>query len=62
MVMIGPERARGWRRVKKTFATWRHDAHLHRDLMMLSDRCLEDIGISRRWTADVRPTKPFWLP
>jgi uncharacterized protein YjiS (DUF1127 family) len=47
---------------KKTFAKWRHDAHLHRDLMMLSDRCLEDIGITRRWTADDRSTKPFWLP
>lgn len=56
MRMIGPERARGWRRVKQTFAKWRHDTHLHHEFMTLSDRCLEDIGISRRSTADVRKT------
>jgi hypothetical protein len=29
---------------------------------MLSIRCLADIGISRRRRADVRPTRPLWLP
>ena len=54
-----PDRARGWRRVKQTYCEWRHDAHLQQELTRLSDRCLEDIGISRRSTGDVRPSKPF---
>jgi len=32
------------------------------ELMTLSVRYLEDVGISRRSTPDVRPSKPFRLP
>ena len=35
--------------------------HRIRTFKLSKDRCLEDIGISRRWTGDVRPTKP-WFP
>jgi uncharacterized protein YjiS (DUF1127 family) len=62
MPLIGPDRGRGWRRVKRTFAKWRRDRHLHRELVTRSDRCLEDIGLSHRSTTDVRPSKPFLPP
>jgi uncharacterized protein YjiS (DUF1127 family) len=62
MLMIGPKRAKGWRRLKQTFAKWRHDSHLHGELVNLSDRCLEDMGVNRRWTARHRRSKAFWLP
>jgi uncharacterized protein YjiS (DUF1127 family) len=59
-VMVGrPHRVPYWRQVGQGFAEWRHNAHLHHELMTLSDRYLQDIGISSS-TADIRPSKPFW--
>ena len=52
------DRVPGWRQVKKGFAETRRSARLHRELMGLSDRYLQDIGYSR--AADVCHSKPFW--
>jgi uncharacterized protein YjiS (DUF1127 family) len=56
MHTINPERFSGWHRLQG----WRHQAHLHHELMGLPDRYLKDIGISSR-TVDFRPSDPFWL-
>lgn len=49
----------GLQQVRRGLAEWRHQAHMHHELLGLSDRYREDIGISR-CTADLRPAKPFW--
>ncbi len=60
-VMIGrPHRGLRWSRVKQGFVEWRHRARSRRELMSLSDRCLQDIGISR-CTMDFEASKPFWM-
>ena len=46
----------GWRRVKD----WRHEVRMHHQLMNLSDKCLQDIGIGRG-AVELRSSKPFWL-
>jgi uncharacterized protein YjiS (DUF1127 family) len=60
-VMIGrPHRGLRWSQVKQGFVEWRHRARSRRELMNLSDRCLQDIGISR-CTVDFEASKPFWM-
>jgi uncharacterized protein YjiS (DUF1127 family) len=49
-----------WCRLKLGIAEWRCRAHSRRELMNLSDRCLQDIGMSR-CTADYESYKPFWM-
>jgi uncharacterized protein YjiS (DUF1127 family) len=49
----------GLQQVRHGFAEWRHQAHMHNELMGLNDRHLKDIGISRD-TAHLRPAKPCW--
>jgi uncharacterized protein YjiS (DUF1127 family) len=50
----------GWQQVRHGFAEWRHQAHLHNELMGLNDRYREDIGLWRR-TGDYHPSAPFRL-
>jgi uncharacterized protein YjiS (DUF1127 family) len=46
-------------RLKQKLVKWRSRACSRNELMSLSDRCLQDIGISR-CTSDIEATKPFW--
>jgi len=59
-VMNG-HRQRVWRQVQHGFAEWRRRARSRGELMSLSDRTLQDIGISR-CTARFEACKPFWMP
>jgi uncharacterized protein YjiS (DUF1127 family) len=44
----------------KRLATWLELAKLRRELTNLSDRSLQDIGLSRRHVS-IEACKPFWL-
>lgn len=48
----------GLSQVRYGFAEWRHQTRTHHDLLGLSDRCREDIGLQRR-TGDPRPSAPW---
>ena len=48
------------RQVKQRLAQWRAHSRSRTELMNLSDRCLQDIGMSR-CTADFEASKPFWV-
>jgi uncharacterized protein YjiS (DUF1127 family) len=43
-----PYRSSRWGQLKRHFAEWRNSARSRHELMNLSDRCLHDIGLSRR--------------
>jgi uncharacterized protein YjiS (DUF1127 family) len=59
--MIGrPHRGLRWSEVTQRLVEWRHRARSRNELMGLSDRCLQDIGISR-CTANFEASKPFWM-
>jgi uncharacterized protein YjiS (DUF1127 family) len=50
-----------WRRVRQGFAAWQHRANSRIELTSLTDRTLQDIGLSRgneRFGAG----KLFWTP
>ncbi len=49
-----------WREARQKFTVWRHHACSRRELVDLSDRCLQDIGISRCST-NFEAAKPFWM-
>ena len=49
-----------WSLVKKHVAEWRRYARSRSDLMGLTDRQLQDIGISR-CSAEFEAAKPFWM-
>jgi uncharacterized protein YjiS (DUF1127 family) len=55
---VPPRRLLRWRQLKQVFMKWRR-ARSRTELTSLSDRCLRDIGVSRR-TVDVDAWKPFW--
>jgi uncharacterized protein YjiS (DUF1127 family) len=57
---VRPRRESRWREVKQRFAEWRRRARSRAELMNLSDRCLQDIGMSRS-SADFEASKPFWM-
>jgi uncharacterized protein YjiS (DUF1127 family) len=60
-VMIGrPQRRLRWSEVKQHLVEWRHRARSRKELMGLSDRCLQDIGMSR-CTSVFEASKPFWM-
>ncbi len=60
-VMIGrPHRGLRWSEVKQGLVEWRHRVCSRRELMGLSDRCLQDIGMSR-CTSVFEASKPFWM-
>ena len=48
-----------WSELRKVFLEWRQLARARRELMMLSDRELSDIGLTRM-DAYNEGSKPFW--
>ena len=46
--------------VKQGFANWSRRARSRKELMNLSDRCLNDIGIARH-NSGLKACKPFWM-
>lgn len=44
----------------KRIATWLRRISLRRELTNLSDRALQDIGVSRRHVS-IEACKPFWM-
>jgi uncharacterized protein YjiS (DUF1127 family) len=46
--------------VKQGFANWSSRARSRKELMNLSDRCLNDIGIARH-SSGLKSCKPFWM-
>lgn len=50
----------GLSRVRDGFAEWRHQAQMQRELLGLTNRYLEDIGL-QRGSKDYRPSVPFRL-
>ena len=50
-----------WSRLKHLFSGWRRHESSRRELMNLSDRTLQDIGLSRGETKS-EASKLFWLP
>jgi len=46
--------------VKQGFANWSRCARSRKELMNLSDRCLNDIGIARH-SSGLKSCKPFWM-
>jgi uncharacterized protein YjiS (DUF1127 family) len=55
-----PHRLR-WRQYKRLLGAWRSRCQSRRELMGLSDRYLDDIGITRS-SAGYQASKLFWLP
>lgn len=49
------------RRLAATWRVWRQRAEQRRQLALLDDRMLRDIGISRA-AAEKEARKPFWRP
>jgi uncharacterized protein YjiS (DUF1127 family) len=50
-----------WSRLKHLFSGWHRHESSRRELMNLSDRTLQDIGLSRGETKS-EASKLFWLP
>ena len=46
--------------VRQGFANWSRRARSRKELMNLSDRCLNDIGIARH-SSGFKSCKPFWM-
>ena len=49
-----------WSDVKHEITAWWHSARSLHELQSLDDKCLQDMGVSRR-TADFESAKPFWM-
>jgi uncharacterized protein YjiS (DUF1127 family) len=47
--------------VKRLITGWWQNYRSRSELESFSDRCLQDIGISR-CTAEFEAAKPFWMP
>jgi uncharacterized protein YjiS (DUF1127 family) len=60
VMTVRPRRVLRWSHVKPSLARWWRRARSRTELMNLSDRCLQDIGMSR-CTADFEASKPFWM-
>ena len=56
-----PHQGSRWRDVKRQLAMWWQYSCSRSELEGLSDKCLQDIGISR-CTAEFEAAKPFWMP
>jgi len=54
-------RGRLWGRLEHQLSTWRRHERSRRELINLSDRILQDIGLARG-EAISESSKPFWLP
>jgi uncharacterized protein YjiS (DUF1127 family) len=46
--------------MKQGLANWSRRARSRKELMNLSDRCLNDIGIARH-SSGLKSCKPFWM-
>ena len=55
-----PSRLSSLRHVTQGFANWSRRARSRKELMNLSDRCLNDIGIARH-NSGLKSWKPFWM-
>jgi uncharacterized protein YjiS (DUF1127 family) len=49
-----------WSDVKRGLTNWSRRARSRKELMNLSDRCLNDIGIARH-SSGLKSCKPFWM-
>jgi uncharacterized protein YjiS (DUF1127 family) len=56
----GPPRLLSLSHLKQGFAKWSRRARSRKELMNLSDRCLNDIGIARH-SSGLKSCKPFWM-
>jgi len=56
---IRSRRLLNWSELQQLFVEWRQRARSRRDLMVLDDRELWDIGLTRT-EADQEANKPFW--
>jgi len=59
-ITVHPCRRLRWNQVKQRFVEWRHRARSRNELMGLSNRCLQDIGMSR-CNSVFEASKPFWM-
>ena len=59
-ITVHPSRQLRWSQVKQYLVEWCHRARSRNELMGLSDRCLQDIGMSR-CTSVFEASKPFWM-
>jgi len=59
-ITVHPGRRLHWNQVKQYLVEWRHRARSRNELMGFSDRCLQDIGMSR-CTSVFEASKPFWM-
>jgi uncharacterized protein YjiS (DUF1127 family) len=55
-----PSRLSTLSHVKQGFADWSRRSRSRKELMNLSDRCLNDIGIARH-SSGLKSCKPFWM-
>jgi uncharacterized protein YjiS (DUF1127 family) len=55
-----PPRLLSWSHVKQGLAKWSRRARSRKELMNLSDRCLNDIGVARH-SSGLKSCKPFWM-
>jgi uncharacterized protein YjiS (DUF1127 family) len=60
VMAVRPRRVWRWAQAKQRLTRWRINARSRNELMSLSDRCLQDIGVSR-CTAEFEASKPFWM-
>lgn len=56
-----PHRGLRWNDVKQQLTMWWQYSCSRSELDGLSDKCLQDIGISR-CSAEFEAAKPFWMP
>lgn len=66
VMTIRPRRASRWSQVIQGLAEWQRRERSRHELRSLSDRCLQDIDMSRvaemrRYTSDFEACKPFWM-
>ena len=55
-----PPRLLSFSQVRQGLANWSRRARSRKELMNLSDRCLNDIGIARQ-SSGLKSCKPFWM-
>ena len=57
---VHSSRRLSWSQMKQSFANWSRRARSRKELMNLSDRCLNDIGVARQ-NSGLKACKPFWM-
>ncbi len=60
VIAVRDRRVWRWSPANHRLTEWRRNARTRKELMGLSDRCLQDIGVSR-YTAEFEASKPFWM-